>query len=48
MSDIFNYWQPTVWSPPPYWAGPDPYAASNANMATRTVNLEILIIITSL
>ena len=35
MSDIFNYWQPTVWSPPPYWAGPDPYAASNANMATN-------------
>jgi len=35
MSDIFNYWQPTVWSPPPYWAGPDPYAASNANMASN-------------
>src|SRR6187399_1644723 len=35
MSDIFNYWQPTVFVPPPYWAGPDPYAASNANMAAN-------------
>src|SRR6187399_1802805 len=35
MSDIFNYWQPTVFVPPPYWSGPDPYAASNADMAAN-------------